>query len=135
MSEFLSRDEIDALLDIAEEAERLENELKLEKQTKEILNNSLIGKEVYYYNHLSMMHHKVKIAQVLDNDQLLVQKDGIYSVIKYKDVILSDEKTAALGELTELRTKRTNAANELNDLDAKIYELEKHLNIKIKDLK
>ena len=32
MSEFLSRDEIDALLDIAEEAERLENELKLEKQ-------------------------------------------------------------------------------------------------------
>jgi hypothetical protein len=127
MSEFLSRDEIDALLDIAEEAERLENELKLEKQTKEISNNSLIGKEVYYA-YSSMMHHKVKITQVLDNDQLLVQKDGIYTVI-YKDVILSDEKTAVLDELTELRTKRSNAANELNALDAKIYELEKQLYI------
>ena len=32
MPEFLSREEIDALLDIAEEAERLENELKLKKE-------------------------------------------------------------------------------------------------------
>ena len=118
MPEFLSREEIDALLDIAEEAERLENALNALNES----NNIQVGKEVYIKNFLTFRYFKVKIVKVLNETQVLVVRDDIYEVINRKHII-PESKNAELEAFISLNARKSELEKELEEVNNKISSI------------
>ena len=115
MPEFITQEEIDTLLDIADEAERLENALNDS-------NNIQVGKEVYIKNFLTFRYFKVKIVEVLNETQVLIVRDDIYEVINRKHII-TESKNAELEAFILLNARKLALVKELEEVNNKISSI------------
>ena len=118
MPEFITQEEIDTLLDIADEAERLENALNALNKS----NNIQVGKEVYIKNFLTFRYFKVKIVKVLNETQVLVVRDDIYEVINRKHII-PESKNVELEAFISLKACKSELEKELEEVNNKISSI------------
>lgn len=118
MPEFITQEEIDTLLDIADEAERLENALNALNKS----NNIQVGKEVYIKNFLTFRYFKVKIVKVLNETQVLVVRDDIYEVINRKHII-PESKNVELEAFISLKARKSELEKELEEVNNKISSI------------